>query len=200
MGLTTSPSLLARARDPRDSDAWDQLYRFYAPLIVGFSRTKGCTHDMALDVLQESMVELMKILPRFSYDPAKGQFRSFLLRVVEGRIKDAFKREKWYCSLESDSRHPWARELPDPAVEEPGKAWDELWEQNLLLQALERVESRIEPLTYRSFQMYALKGMAVKQVQKELGITDRNAVYQHKNRVLSMLRDEVQVLCADLGE
>ena len=96
VGLITSATLLDRVKDVEDQAAWDRFYEFYYPLVIGFCRKKGCEDDMAYDVLQESMVTLMRILPEFDYNPRKGNFRSFLLKVVERRIMDAYKRDKFY--------------------------------------------------------------------------------------------------------
>lgn len=200
MSLVTSSSLLERLRDRADTGAWGRFYSFYAPLIMGFCRRNGCSEAMAHDVLQESMMQMLKILPVFEYDRRKGAFRSFLLKVVHGRIKDAYKREKLYARSPSGSGTPWIDAVEDPSPALPCADWDVLWDANLLRCALQRVEARVEPLTYRSFVMHELNGVPVPQVQQELGIPNRNAVYQHRNRVLRLLRQEADSLRAELGE
>lgn len=199
---TTSESLLLRVRDTGDRDAWNRFYAFYAPLILAFSRQKGCSPELAADVLQESMVWLIKTMPSFSYDRSIGQFRSFLLKIVHGRIKDAFKRETRYRSLDdagSESSPDWVTRLEDSEVDLPGESWDRLWEHNLFLHALERVKARISDLTFLSFEMYVLNELPVHVVQERLGIEDRNTVYQHKNRVLRLLEHELEVLKKELS-
>ena len=93
MESATSASLLVRLRDVGNEDAWDDFYRLYSPLILSFACRRGCTPDDAADVLQETMVRLLRTFPGFSYEPALGSFRSFLLKVVDARIKDAFRRK-----------------------------------------------------------------------------------------------------------
>lgn len=200
MSAVTSSSLLARLRDPADAGSWDRFYSFYAPLIMGFCRRNGCSEAMAHDVLQESMMQILKILPGFEYDRHKGEFRSFLLKVVHGRLKDAYKRERLYARSPSGSGTPWMHAVADPSPEVPCADWDALWDANLLRCALQRVEARVEPLTYRSFVMHELEGAPVQRIQQELGIPNRNAVYQHRNRLLRLLRQEVETLRVEVGE
>lgn len=200
MALTTSPSLLLRVRSPEDKGAWERFYGFYAPLIIGFSQQRGCTHETALDILQETMVSLMTILPTFDYEPNKGRFRSFLLKIVHRRAIDAFRRQKWTQPLDSSQNTARAARSADPTPAMPEPEWDQLWRQQLMLQALQRVQEKVQPLTYQSFEMQALKGLPVEKVQAELGIPNRDAVYKHRSRVTQLLRTEVELLTAELGE
>jgi len=189
-----------RMRNTEDDEAWDLFYDFYAPLIIRFSRDNGCTAQMANEILQETMVQLLKQMPTFTYDRKKGQFRSYLLKVVHRRIKDAVRRSGRTCSLECDMPTDWVQEIADPNSGVPGEEWDRLWDRQLFRQALRRVREKVEAQTYRSFEMYVLNGASVDSVQKELGVGDRNAVYQHRNRMMKLLRREVEQLKEEMGE
>ena len=199
MATQTSETLLERVRDAADNEAWTRFYSLYAPLIAAFSRQKGCSESMTGDVLQETMVRLAKVMPRFRYDREKGQFRSYLLKVVHDRIRDAFRRENWRrrCQLSPEPELIAGTEATHGKM--PGREWGEMWDLNLLAYALDRVRARIEPLTYRSFEMYVMQENPVEAVQRKLGIRDRNLVYQHKNRVIRLLRREIASLEEDVG-
>jgi len=82
----------------------------------------------------------------------------------------------------------------------PGKAWDKMWDQQLFRTALERVRERVEPVTYRSFEMYVLEERPTAEVQAALGIDDRNTVYQQRSRVIRLLEAEVHRLRLEVGE
>ena len=200
MDLATSPTLLVRLRDVDDDDAWERFYDLYSPLIVGFSRRQGCSPAQANDVLQETMMCAMRVLSSFAYDPARGQFRSYLLRIVDSRIKDAYRRSKRLCLLGDDSAAEDAVDvLADSSVEALGERWDRLWDQNVLLHALARVRKRVNRRTYRSFELSVLQGRPVEDVCREVGV-NANTVYQHRARVAGMLRTEVSRLKMELGE
>lgn len=191
MGLVTPLTLLEKVRDPGDDAAWERFYAFYAPLVVGFCLQKGCSRAMADDVLQEAMMVLLRKLQTFAYDPARGRFRSYLLKIVDRLAWHARQRQGRYLSAEGDSQAAGIAAIPDSQVAAPGLEWDALFEQRLLGAALERVRERVSPQVYASFEMSAIKGRPVAEVMAELGIPTANAVYQHRNRVLRYLQEAV---------
>ena len=190
----TSPTLLMRLRDPGDDEAWESFYKRYAPLIVRFCLDSGCKHDLSLEVVQETLVYLTRRLATFSYDRHKGRFRSYLLSVVQGRITDAHRRAQRTSQLFSDLASAGDLDhIRDSGVEDPGEAWDRRWDEMLLDLALGRVRLRVHPRTFRSFEMYVREGVDVKEVARELGVKP-NAVHQHRNRVIELLKREYAFL------
>ena len=197
----TRLSLLERLRDSGDSDAWAVFYRHYSPLICSFTRKRGCSEQLSNDILQESMVTLMRALPRFQYDPKKGKFRSFLLKIVHNNMVNAFRREQKYSTVEIEEGplQRAAQENPITPHDDLEAAWDQEWEKHLLSLALERVRDRLNERTWRGFKMYVLENQSVEKVCKELGL-NANALYQHRNRVIRMLKEEVRMVRAELGD
>jgi len=200
MDQPTSPTLLMRLKSQDDEAAWDAFYELYSPMIVGFARQCGCSTALAYDVLQESMVCLLRHMDSFSYDPEKGRFRSFLLRIVHSRVRDAFRRNRKYCGLEqnSDTTTDAAQKVPAPEEEPAAELWDRLWKCNLLVRALERVKSKVDTRTFQSFDLYVLRNRPAEQVAAELGFTP-NVVYQQRVRIIKMLQKEVLQLQAETG-
>ncbi len=206
MGITTSPTLLDQLRNTDDHAAWQRFFDLYSPLIIGFSRRRGCSLHQAHDVLQETMVCLMKVLPNFQYDRARGQFRSFLFRIVAARIMDAYRRNRRYCLTVDAPRTAGDaggahRPVADPA-HNPDTApdlWNRMWDYNLLVNALDKVRRRVNTRTFRSFEMYVLQEMSASEVADRLGIAP-NTVHQHRNRIIHMLRGELRKLKTQVGE
>ena len=200
MDRGTSETLLQRLRDVGDHDAWERFYRMYSPLIVGFCLGRGCKQQMAWEVLQETLVCLMRVLPEFVYQPYSGKFRSFLLRIVHARMADAFRRERRQRRLFGDgSSSDVVDRAADRSTSHPGDEWDRAWRQMVLNQAIERVRIRAGGRTFRSFELFVLQGRPAAVVAEELGIKP-NAVYQHKARVVDMLRHEVEFLTREIGD
>lgn len=199
MELLTSASLLIQLRDPDDARAWERFYNVYAPLILAFAHRNGCSDDDARDVLQETMVCILRSLPSFRYDPAKGKFRSYLLRIVDSRIKDAWRRRQREAALDRALVAAGPDRNPGPAPATAPTEWKRLWQHNLLLQALSRIRRRTDPRTYRSFELYVLQGQPVAAVQAELSCS-ANTVYQHRHRMLRRLRREVDKLKMETGD
>lgn len=196
----TSATLLMRLRDPGDDQAWESFYQRYAPLIVRFCLDSGCSEDQSLEVVQETLVYLMRRLVTFSYDRGRGKFRSYLLSVVQGRITDSFRRTRRASQLFADSVSQCeVDQVLDSGGEAPGGAWDRHWEEMLLGLALERVRLRVHPRTWRSFDLYVLAGVDVDEVARKLGVK-RNAVYQHRNRLIELLKQETAFLEKELED
>ena len=205
MAIITSTSLLIRMQDVTDQESWNQFYRLYSPLVIGYCRKRSLSNEMALDVLQETMVRLLRRIPNFHYDPAKGKFRAFLLKIVDSKIVDAIRRQRRYCTFQSDSKEDWMKDIEDSKVKIPCKDWDYLWEKNLLLQAIDRVKERVDPLTYDSFKLYVLEKKSINEVCFELCEkysinVNRNSVYQHKSRMIKLLKQMVETLKEEIGE
>jgi RNA polymerase sigma factor (sigma-70 family) len=198
----THESLLLRLKNVYDSEAWDTFYQNYKGLIVSYSRRQGCSNQMSQDVLQETLITLTKVMPTFEYNQMKGRFRYFLLTIVKSRIIDAFRRERRHTDHQETTDY-----LTDSTTEildrmgasDWESAWDKEWEQHLLLHAVERIKKKVKPHIFESFRLYVLEKHSADQVSEILGIPKDN-IYEHRRRLVAMLREEVASLRADLGE
>lgn len=191
MALTTSVTLLQRLQQGGDEAAWRRFYGFYAPLIIGFCLRRGCTRAMADDILQETMVDLMRQMPAFTYDPQRGRFRSFVLKIAHRRAIKAWCREGRYISVDTGSKSDWVASLADSQAKPPLPDWDALFGRRLLQEGLSRVRERVSTQVFRSFELTAIQGRPVGEVMAELGVETANAVYQHRNRVMRYLEEAV---------
>ena len=181
----TSSDLLRRLQESPADPGWTAFYKRYAPLVLSFACRKGCDLHQAEDVLQETMVKLARTLPRFRYDRDKGHFRAYLLKVVQNLIW-----ANWVKTARKQKAEAEQELRVSLANNELEKEWDRAWQANVVAEAMDRVRTRISRTTYDSFIFYAVDGQPADTVAKQLGI-ERNAVYQHRNRVIRLLRDEV---------
>jgi len=200
MELATSISLLARLRDTQDGEAWNRFYAMYSPLIAAFARRQGCSEEAVGDVLQETMVSLLRCMPSFSYEPSRGRFRSLLLKIVDNKIADAHRRRSREQAFVAEAEQDvvLVEELHGEAPVADPEQWDRLWRENLLVKALAVARKRVNGVTYRSFELHALKGVPAADVAEQLGIT-AGAVYQHRNRIIKLLRKEIAHLETECG-
>lgn len=199
MNEPTSPSLLIRLRQTSDEEAWGKLYSLYTPMIMAFCTKKGCTYDMSCDVVQETFMRLMRVMNNFEYDRNKGKFRSFLFKVVASRINDIYRKRKRMVNCGTDTQHAALMNKEDENQSHPLDGWDEQFEETLLVKALERVRIKVTETTFRSFCLSVIEDRPVDYVSEKLDILP-NAIYQHRSRVMNLLKKEVETLKREYGE
>jgi RNA polymerase sigma-70 factor (ECF subfamily) len=151
-------------------------------------------------VLQETMVALMRLLPKFVYDRRKGKFRNFLLTIVHRQALGALRRVarraevKLMETKEADSQGPFAGDRAGEAEAQMR------WRESLMEEAIRRVrsDSRLDDRTFAVFEAYAIQQCPVAVVAERFGLKE-NAVYQIKNRVLRRLRAEAGLMLRNSG-
>ena len=190
----THVSLLARLRlDPRDQAAWDAFVERYGRRIFGWCRGRGLQEPDAEDVTQNVLIDLARQMRTFEYRPApgrQGSFRAWLHQVTY----------RAWCDFLSSRPAPAvggseAQERLDGAEarEELLGYLEEAFDLELLEQARARVCQRVEPQTWKAFQLTALDGLPAAEVAGQVGL-EVAAVYKAKSRVLQMLREETRRL------
>ena len=206
--LETRPSLLKKLQSGDDSQSWQEFYRIYGGLIRHFALKAGLTADEAEEVVQETAIGVARRLPEFVYDPKVCRFKSWLLKLTRWRILDQFKKRRAHgrhissadaCGPSSapanDATSSWGmlEAVADPTVPEFGGEWDEAWEKNLVVQAMQQVRDRIDEQQFQIFDLLVSKGWTGKEVAKAMQISLAQ-VYVTRFRVTSMLKREVRQL------
>jgi RNA polymerase sigma-70 factor (ECF subfamily) len=196
----TRHSLLLRLRDWNDQESWRSFFESYWKLIYTTALRAGLTEAESQDVVQETVVSVLKSLPR--YDPAKGSFKHWLLRLTEWRITDQLRRRQ-KCIAEpsrrrdaTSSRTATVERLVDPAGLGLDQAWDEEWENNLLEVARERVKSKVDSKHYQVFDLLVFKQWPISRVVQSMRVS-RARVYLIKHRVGNLFKKEVSRLRAN---
>src|SRR3954466_3823162 len=80
----TSPTLLARLRDPADADAWATLLGVYGPLLRGWAERLGARGPDADDLVQDVLAVVVRRFPEFVH-PARPGPRPPRCRPPPGR-------------------------------------------------------------------------------------------------------------------
>jgi RNA polymerase sigma factor (sigma-70 family) len=200
---STRVTLLDRVRDNDDENAWNEFCNFYWDLIHGWAKRMGCSEHQSQDVFQETIINLLKQMKGFEYDPKKGCFRAFLKTIVRCRVSDSFRRNGRYINasaFESEDNKDF--QLMDQFVHDiqPETLEDDVvWLDSILRQSLRRAYTRIDEASYKSFCMYVLEQQPIEIVMKKLNIKRQGAIYQQKSRFLTILKKEFHKLLDELG-
>src|SRR5690349_9984870 len=129
--IDTNETLLERVRKTDAHEAWKLFYEQYWAVILGYARKLGLNPHQAEEVLQETMVTLMRQLPEFQYDRSRGKFRNFLLTIVHRKSLAALRRTK----RERDTNVPWENlqhEQSDAKSEQPTAETLGRWQESIL--------------------------------------------------------------------
>ncbi len=178
---------MIRALKSDDEGAWTDFYDRYAALILSFALKRGCSKELAEDVLQECVMSLMKHLKNFDYDKKKGGFKSLLFKITESKIVDAYRREGKLSKLK-DSEIFIAKLADDSEFEEKRRLWDREWENQVLSEAIVQAKDRVATKTFKCFEEVFIKGKSVKETAEKLNISP-NLAAQHKFKVMSLVVD-----------
>ena len=191
----TRASIFQRLVEPKPEvreSAWTEFRQRYAPIIAGFANKCGASRSDIDDIIQDVMTNFMGRSGNFQYDPSKGRFRGYLKTcTVRASIRLAGKNMRF-------------RGLPLAEVADAEMAveplWDDLWEQQLVAQALQIVrEENADKPAFRAFEQYVLLDRQADIVANELSISV-NSVHQAKSRITKQLREIVQQLRKEAGE
>ena len=147
------------------------------------------------DVIQETLIELIKVFPVYHYSPEeKGHFRNYLTGILRHRALRMMGEEKRRVELAADA----SCQIGDigRAVCPQTAAEDEAtWRESLLEIALQQLlsDSSIHERTRLVFARVAVNGEKPDDVAAAFGIT-RNAVDQMKSRMMARLKELVAAL------
>jgi len=193
--IPTRQSLLSRLKDWNDQEGWKVFFDTYWRLIYNAAIKAGLTDAEAQDVVQETVISVLKSIPNFEYDAKKGSFKNWLLRLTGWRITDQLRKRQ--RGIESRKREPGTSKrtatverVIDPVGLKLEATWDNEWEKNLVEAAIERVKKKVDPKHYQIFDLYAMKSWPVSKVARTLKVNS-GKVYLIKHRISQLIKKEI---------
>ena len=189
---TTRSSVLKAVADTENGAAWQRLFDFYAGFVFSLARSKGLKEEDADDVVQVVFADLVRMLPTFKYDRAKGKFRSYLIGLVHWRVKDKLRlvqREKEFKEAYMDDAVNLSPADKDFAERE--------WQEAALEEALRRIKPEVRPEHYAAFYASAVEGQDTETVMRLYNLS-RDNLYQIRKRLTTKLRETVPVVLSEM--
>jgi RNA polymerase sigma factor (sigma-70 family) len=186
--LATRKSLLSRLRDLDDHESWRTFFDRYWRLFYNVARRSGLDESSAEDIVQETVISVARRIPGFQYDPERGSFKQWLLRITRRRIVDQLRRvyrqppRAELAPEDLDDCADHATAVTDPVSAQIEKNWEEEWQRTIFDAAVARVRREINPKHFQVFDYCVLKGWPVSRVTATLGLNAAQ-VYLAKHRV-----------------
>ena len=196
--LPTRESLLSRLRNWDDETSWKEFFETYWKMIYRVARRSGFGDAEAQDIVQETIISVAKALPQFKYDPSRGSFKSWLLKLTRSRITDHFRRKHYHRAgqqlpREESLSSSVLAEQAGPEAADLDKLWDEEWRQNIMNNAIERVKLLVSPRRYQMFHSHVVQGVSARQVAERLN-ANLAEVYISKYKVSALLKKQIKDL------
>jgi RNA polymerase sigma factor (sigma-70 family) len=192
--IRTRRSLLHRIKDWNDQNSWEEFFNTYWRLIHRAAIRAGLTNAEAQDVVQETVLLVAKAMPGFSYNPAIGSFKNWLLRATRWKISDQY-RKRIPIALPRPA-YPPVETSPssiDPDTLVLSSVWEDLWDQNLFEAACDRVKAMADAKQFQIFHLYAIKGWSARKVAAAFRVHPAR-VYLAKHRISRLIRAQVERL------
>src|SRR5437763_14776596 len=90
----TRRSLLSRLQQSNAQESWREFFDTYWRLIYATALNAGFTDSEAQEVVQETILTVVKKIRSFRYDPAIGSFKGWMLIIGRWRIVDQFDKRQ----------------------------------------------------------------------------------------------------------
>jgi RNA polymerase sigma-70 factor (ECF subfamily) len=184
----TRLSLLRRLRDEtHNQQAWNEFVDHYGPRIYDWCLRWHLQEADAQDVTQNVLLKLSKRLQAFQYDPSRS-FRAWLKTVTH---------HAWYDFLEANRRLSSSQDSAVLASLEARQdlehRLEELFDQELLAEAMRRARQRVAPQTWEAFRLTTLEGLSGADAAERIPMAV-SQVFVAKRRVQKTIQDEIRNL------
>lgn len=188
----TRYTLLQRALDTSDEDAWEELVAHYRRFILYLLHRLNVNESDVEDIAQQVLIRLLKELP--NYNREKGRFHAWLTSIIRNASIDYFRRSQSRQRKLDGLREESADSVfKQPEIE---KRIEREWAAYITNEAMERVKAVFQGEAIHAFEL-GLEGMSASQIAEETGLTP-GSVYVLRQRVKKRLYLEVLEITADL--
>ena len=189
----TSHSLLYRAKDLGDEEAWQQLSDHYERFIYYVLRELNVDASDLDDVAQQTLIILMRDLK--SYDRERSRFRTWLKQVIRSTALMHFRKR----DSQKEKLERFANEQACENAEKSSEIDDFIeaeWELYVTSVAMERVKKSFTGKAMEVLQL-DLQGRSTDEISLETGLAV-SSVYTLRKRVKKSLLLEVRVVIKEL--
>lgn len=193
MRTRTTTRLIEDLRDPANADAWVGFDARYRPVLIGFARTLGFSPDDAAELAQQTLARFVVAYREGRYVRGNGRLSSWLIGIARNVGSEMHRGARRVRAAGDTVLGGVEAALPDEA--HLTVIWEKERRAATLAQAMDvlRGSDRMEPHTFRAFELFALRGVPASEVATQCGI-EVDAVYVIKNRLTKRLREIVREL------
>jgi RNA polymerase sigma factor (sigma-70 family) len=199
--LPTRQSLLERLKRWDDQESWRDFFNLYWGILYTTAVKSGLNDSEAQDVVQDTIIKVVKKIGQFRYDPAVDSFKGWLFYLTRKRIaleyRKRARRERLPSTSDTSISNVEIEEIADPAGIDLDAVWEEEWARTVWNAALSQIKKQVAAKQFQMFDLYVLKEKPAPEVSKALGVTIAQ-VYLAKHRISTLLKKELERLKGSL--
>ena len=182
----TRETLIGRARDPNDSQAWSEFTDYYSSFIRMVLMQLHASPDDLEDLIQTILVKLWQSLATVELGRDHARFRTWLGVVIRNTFYT-------HCSqAASRKRREAGTAVTDAVPPDIEEIIESEWRNHIIALVMERLNASFSGKAMDVFAM-TLDGKSVDEIASSLKLT-RDSVYVLRNRVQSRFRKEARQL------
>jgi RNA polymerase sigma-70 factor (ECF subfamily) len=186
----TRQTLIGRARDPSDSQAWDEFTDYYASFIRMVLMQLHAPLDDLEDLSQTILVKLWQNLLTVELGRDHARFRTWLGTVIRNTFYT-------HCSqAASRKRRETNAAVADVVPPDIEDIIESEWRKHIIALVIERLNASFSGKAMDVFTM-TLDGKSVDDIASALELT-KDSVYVLRNRVRTRFLDEAKQLRSQL--
>ena len=187
----TRLTLLQRAQNPDDEQAWDDFANYYHKFVMVILHQMGVNENDKADLAQEVLISLWKSLPKLEFDSNRARFRTWMSSIIHRRVMDHYRKVHRQSNKIEKFRNEEELSAPisQPEIE---KLIQSEWEVYVVPAAMDRVTPIFSGKAMEVFKM-SMESIPSDVIAEKLDL-QRNSVNKLKNRVKERLLSEIQVL------
>ncbi|EDM27931.1 probable extracytoplasmic function alternative sigma factor [Lentisphaera araneosa HTCC2155] len=191
----TRQTLIAKIREQHNEQSWEEFTDLYKAYLYSIMIRMGVQESDRDDLVQKSLIEIWKSLPRFEYVPGQGKFRNWIYTVTKHQCLGHFRTNKRYQNKIQKASEQGALEGESESKSEDIEEAE--WKKHIFTLAWERIEPDLSD-SYRQVFMLFSEGKNVEEISGELEL-QKNSVHVYRQRVLKRLNREIRFLDDELG-
>ncbi|WDE99025.1 sigma-70 family RNA polymerase sigma factor [Lentisphaera profundi] len=187
----TRQTLLQRAKNPDDYQAWEEFVSYYKQFIqvlIYKLRFSGADTD---DLTQMILLSLWKDLEK--YDKEKASFRNWMGAVIRNTTMNYYRKQANQAKRDASEMNSYLDSTPQSELD---LMIEKEWKSYICELAFKKMESLFSGNAIEVFEL-SMKGMTTDAIAEQLNLK-KDSVYVLKNRVKKKFMEEVRALVSQL--
>lgn len=185
MSAKTRITLLDEIQATHNSDRWAEFFSNYGQLLSRWLVAQDVPPSDADDIRQETMLVVLKELPKFEHNGRTGAFRNWLKQILTNRLRRHWEKKK--SRKEQNDLGELIESLEDSS-NRLSIDFSRTHDQFLVQQLLKRAEDHFPRERMQLFRELVLDEIPIQDLTAKYGLS-KGTIRVQQHRVLKWLKD-----------